>query len=256
MNKVSAVIICTNEESNIADCIKSILWADEIVIIDGGSEDKTIEIAKIYTDKIFVNIWKGFAVQRDFSLTKVNYDWVFSLDADERCSKELEAEIKGILAKDNINNNGYKIPRKNFFLNKWIKHSGWYPGYQLRLFKKDCADVSDRLVHEKFIVKGNVGVLKNDILHYTVRSISEFMDKVNKFSSLSAKEKVNRKNVTLLDLIIRPPLSFIREYIFRKGFLDGVHGLMVALFNSITNMLTFMKTWELQNNDKSKSGIN
>lgn len=255
MNKVSAVIICTNEESNIADCIKSILWADEIVVIDGGSEDKTLDIAKKYTDKIFVNEWKGFAVQRNFSLTKVNYDWVFSLDADERCSKELEAEIKEILTNENINYNGYKIPRKNFFLNKWIKHSGWYPGYQLRLFKKDCADVSDRLVHEKFIVKGNVGILKNDILHYTVKSISEFMNKVNKFSSLSAKEKVNRKKVTLLDLIIRPPLSFIREYIFRKGFLDGVHGLMVALFNSITNMLTFMKIWELQNN-KSKSGNN
>lgn len=250
MNKVSAVIICTNEEDNIEECIESISWADEIVIIDGGSKDRTVEIAKKYTDKIFINEWKGFAVQRDFSLTKVNYNWVFSLDADERCSKELETEIKEILTEDNINFNGYKIPRKNFFLNKWIKHSGWYPGYQLRLFKKDCADVSDRLVHEKFIVKGNVGVLKNDILHYTVRSISEFMDKVNKFSSLSAKEKVNRKKVTLLALIIRPPLSFIREYIFRKGFLDGVHGLMVALFNSITNMLTFMKIWELQNKSK------
>ena len=256
MNKVSAVIICTNEEDNIEECIKSISWADEIVILDGGSKDKTIEIAKKYTDKIFVNEWKGFAVQRNYSLSKVNYDWVFSLDADERCPMELESEIKEILIKDTISYKGFKIPRKSFFLNKWIKHCGWYPDYQFRLFRKEYTKVTNRLVHEGFKVEGDIGILKNDILHYTVKTISDFAARINKYSTLSAKEKVNKKSVTYLDLIIRPPLSFTREYIIKKGFLDGIHGIMVALFNSITNMLTYMKTWELQNIKKSHVGKN
>ena len=251
MNKLSVVIICKDEESNIAECIMSISWADEIVVIDGGSKDETIDIAKKYTDNVFINEWKGFANQRNFSITKTSYDWVFSIDADERCSKELEKEIKDILKNDKINYNGFKIPRKSFFLNKWIKHCGWYPGYQLRLFNKEYTHVTDRLVHEGFSVNGEVGVLKNDILHYTVNSISDFMTRINKYSSLAAQEKVNKKKVTRIDLIIRPILSFTREFIFKKGFLDGIHGVMVALFNSITNKLTYMKVWELQNRNES-----
>jgi glycosyltransferase involved in cell wall biosynthesis len=252
MNKLSAVIICTNEENNIEECLQSITWADDIVIIDGGSNDNTIDIAKKFTDKVFINEWPGFAIQRNFSLTKVSFDWVFSLDADERCSEALKTEIQEIMSKDSINFNGFRIPRKSFFLNKWIKHCGWYPGYQLRLFRKDHAKVTDRLVHEGIDVNGEVGVLKNDILHFTMKSVKDFMTRINNYSTLAAKEKVNKKKVTLPDLIIRPPLSFLREFIFKKGFLDGVHGAMVALFNSITNMLTYMKTWELQNKNESE----
>lgn len=249
--KISAVIICTNEEKNIEECLKSVSQADEIVVIDGGSTDKTREIALKYTDKVYENKWEGYAKQRTFSLTKANNEWIFSLDADERCTPELMNEMRERLAADSGKFAGYDMPRKSFFLGKWIKHAGWYPDRKMRLFRKDKVKLSDNLVHEKYIVDGEIGALKNPILHYTVTSISEFMDKVNIYSTLSAQEKADRKsagyNSSFWVLFFRPFFSFFREYVLRGGFLDGVHGLMVSFFNMITSMLTYMKIWQIKN---------
>ena len=251
MSTISAVVICTNEEKNIEECVKSILWADEIIIIDGGSTDNTRGLASKYTDKIYENKWRGYAEQRKFSLTKVNCEWVFALDADERCTEELSKEIREAVNESSYS--GYKMPRKSFFLGKWVKHCGWYPDYKLRLFKLKEVSLSDKLVHEEYILKGEAGALKSDILHYTVTSITGFMEKVNHYSTLSAKEKANKKNVSLFYLLIRPPFSFFREYILRGGFLDGIHGLMVSYFNMITSMLTYMKIWQIRN-EKDSTG--
>lgn len=248
--KISAVIICTNEENNIGDCLASVSWADEIVVIDGGSTDNTRDIAGKYTDKVHVNKWKGYAKQRTFSLTKVSNEWIFSIDADERCTDELKNEMLERLKTDNGRYSGYEMPRKSFFLSKWIKHAGWYPDYKMRLFKKDAVSLSDNLVHERYIINGETGRLNNDILHYTVTSLSGFMSKINEYSTLSAHEKAGKKKVNFLVLFFRPQFSFIREYILRGGFLDGIHGLMVAFFNMITSMLTYMKIWEIQNSNK------
>ena len=182
--KISAVIICTNEEKNIEDCLKSVSWADEIVVIDGGSTDNTRELALKYTDKVYENKWEGYAKQRTFSLGKVSNEWMFSLDADERCTEELTKEMLERLNADGEKYSGYEMPRKSFFLGKWVKHCGWYPDYKLRLFRKDKVKLSDNLVHERYLIDGETGRLKNDILHYTVTSISEFMDKVNVYSTL------------------------------------------------------------------------
>ena len=247
---VSVNIICKNEEQNIEDCLKSVLWADEIIVVDGESTDKTVEIARKFTDKVYINKWEGFASQRSFALGKSTKDWVLVLDADERCSPELKDEIMAYLNSNNKIYKGFKLPRRNFFLGKWIKHGGWYPGYQFRFFRKDSTIVSDRLVHEGYVIDGEIGTMKNDILHYTVQSISEFMHKVNGYSTLQAKEKSKRRNVKFRDILLRPIASFYIQFFVRGGFRDGIHGLMVANFDVITNMLTYMKIWELQNKEK------
>jgi len=253
MPAVSALIICLNEESNIEDCLRSVVWCDEIVLIDGNSSDKTIDIASKYTDRIYRNEWKGFAEQRKFGLTKAEGEWIFSLDADERCTESLAEEIKNLLSDTGSSGNhisGYAIPRKSFFLGKWIKHGGWYPDYQMRLFRKQYADVSKRLVHESYVVSGETGKLKNNMLHFTVSSLSEYVNKINHYTDLSSKEKRSKLNPGLLKLIIWPLFEFVKKYFFQFGILDGIPGLMVSLFHMITKILTYMKIWELQNKNE------
>lgn len=248
---ISVTVICNNEEENIRECLESIRWVDEIIVVDSFSSDKTVEIAKEFTDKIYEIEWLGYAKQREYALSKTSYEWVFPLDADERCTIELKDEILNAI-KSGDNFAGYRIPRKSFFLGKFIKHCGWYPGYQTRLFLKEKAFVADRLVHEGYEIKGEIGFLKNDILHYTVNSISNYMNRVNRYSSLQAVEKAEKKKIKFTDILFRPFASFIQQFIFKKGFMDGIHGLMVTNFDVITNMLTYMKAWELQNKSNRK----
>ncbi len=248
---VSVNIICKNEEKNIEDCLKSVIWADEIVVVDGESTDNTVEIARRYTDKVFVNKWEGFTIQRNFAISKSSKKWILVLDADERCTPELKEEIFSYLNSNNLNFNGFRLPRRNFFLGKWIKYGGWYPGYQLRFFNIKFVSVSRRPVHEGYEVSGDVGIMKNDIIHYTVQSLFDFMNRINKYSDLQADEKALYGNVGFLNIFIQPLKSFIVQYIFKRGFLDGIHGLMVLNFDAITKMLTYMKIWEKQNKGKS-----
>ena len=252
MSKVSALIICKNEEKNIEECIKSLLWCEEIILIDSFSIDNTVNIAGKFKCSIFQNLWKGFAEQRRFALSKVNTEWILSLDADERCTGDLKNEIQGILTGNIIPENGFEIPRKSFFLNKWIKHGGWYPNYQLRLFRKEFAGVSDRLVHESYTVEGSRGKLVNDILHYTVTSVKDYMNKINTYSDLSALEKVNRKKIGYFDLLVTPQIAFFQQYFLKGNFLDGVEGLMVSRFHMITKLLNNMKIRELQTKNNQK----
>lgn len=249
---ISVNIICKDEENNIEDCLKSVVWADEIIVVDGESNDRTVEIARKFTDKIYVNKWEGFAKQRGFALAKSTKDWVLVLDADERCSEGLRDEILSYLKTNQHNFNGFKLPRRNYFLGKFIKHGGWYPGYQYRFFNRNYTTVTDRLVHEGYEIEGEIGTMKSDILHYTVQSVSEFMRKINGYSTLQAEEKSKRRVVKFKDILLRPIAAFFVQFFIRGGFKDGIHGLMVTNFDVITNMLTYMKIWELQNKEKSK----
>lgn len=243
--KLSVLIIAGNEEKNIRDCLESVKWADEIIVVDSESKDKTVEIAKEYTEKVFINMWEGFAAQRKYSLSKASNEWILSLDADERISPELKIEIT-----NTINNpagfSGYYIPRRNYFLDKIIKSCFWYPDYQLRLFKKESANVTDKKVHEGFFVSGETGKLNSDIIHFTHQSIHETFAKVNNYTSLNAEERVDGKKVKAHHLILNPLAAFLNHFISRKGYKDGIYGLMVSLIHSMTNMLTYMKIWELQ----------
>jgi glycosyltransferase involved in cell wall biosynthesis len=245
---LSVAIITRNEERNIRACIKSVEWADEIIVVDSESEDRTKAEADHPKVKFYTKPWAGFAAQRQFGLDQTTGDWIFVLDADERATDELKNEIFELINNPMAQSDGYWIPRKSFFLGQWIREMGWYPGYQLRLFKKSKVKVVDRLVHEGYEVQGETGKIKNDILHYTISSIEDFTNKVNRVAVLQAKEMVDRKRVTYFDILIRPLLTFIRHFIFKKGYKDGIAGLMVAYFDAMTNGLTYMNIWEIQHN--------
>lgn len=244
-NKISVVIITGNEEKNIRDCLKSVTWADEIIVVDSESNDNTANIAKEFTDKIFIHEWEGYAAQKTYALKLANNEWVLSLDADERVSQELADEIIKLDLVDK-SFEAYKIHRDNYFIGKLIKNCGWGNDYQLRLFKKSKTKLSARLVHEGFIVDGSTSVLKNSILHYSYQNLKDGFNKINEYSTLEANEKYKSKKINGLRIIVYPFLGFIQHYFFRKGFLDGKHGLMISLMHAITKLQVQMKIWELQ----------
>jgi glycosyltransferase involved in cell wall biosynthesis len=248
MEKISVIIITKNEEENIAECLKSVVWADEIIVVDSESEDRTIEIAKKFTGKIFSKKWEGFANQKRYALGLVSNELVLNLDADERVSDKLKDEIE----KMDFSSEGYFIPRENYFLNKKITTCGWEKDFQLRLFRKSKVKVTEKLIHEGFVVDGKTDYLKYPLIHYTFTSIEKSFSKINNYSTLQALEVYStRKKVTGSTIISHGLSAFLRYYFSLKGYKDGIHGLMISLFNSITTLLTYMKIWEYQNFKKN-----
>lgn len=244
MEKISAIVIAGNEEKNIADCLESVRWADEIIVVDSESKDRTVEIAKRYTDKVFIRKWEGYASQKCYSLEKASNEWVLSLDADERVSPELFDEIKNL---DFSGADGFFIPRRNYFLNKVIKSCGWSPDYQLRLFRKSKTTLTVRRVHEGFWVDGKKAHLKGQLIHYTHTTISGTLQKINEYSTLEAEEKASRIHVTAFKIFFKPVWAFFQHFVIRRGFTDGVHGLMVSIIHAVTKTQVYMKIWEIQN---------
>jgi len=251
MPRISAIVITFNEEKNIQRCLESLNWADEIVVVDSFSLDRTKEIASSFTDKIFDLEWQGFGKQKEFARTKASYDWVLSLDADEVISEKLKEEIKsGINKNDSLD--GYYIPRQSNFLGKWIKHSGWHPDYVLRLFKKDKARFDESPVHEKLVLDGKAGFLKNEILHYTDPDISHYLSKLDRYTTLSAEKLLAEgKSATLFDLLFRPMAVFFKMYLFKSGFLDGWQGFLLACFSSFHVFVKYAKLWHLRESHPS-----
>jgi glycosyltransferase involved in cell wall biosynthesis len=248
MNKlsVSVIIIAGCEEKNIEDCLKSVIWSDDIVVVNSCSRDRTVEIAKKYTDKVYLKEWEGYAKQKAYSLSLAKNRWVLSLDADERVTEELYNELKSVFESTD-QKSGYYIPRKNYFLGKWIKSCGWYPGYQLRFFIKEKTTLTDRKVHEGFVVEGEKGHLKGDIIHHTHPDIEYIISKINEYSSLQAEEKCVRKKARWFNIIFNPLIAFLQHFLLRKGFTDGIHGFLVSVIHALTNLLTYIKIWEIQN---------
>ena len=245
MNKISVIVITKNEEKNISECLKSIDWADELIVVDSESTDRTVEIAKRFTDKVFIRKWEGYVPQKKYALSLAINEWVLSLDADERITPELKDEILNL---SSGNFSGFKIKRKNFLIKKEITSCGWEKDYQLRLLKKDKTSFSDRLVHEKFVVEGGVSTLKNPMLHYTFSSFSDYLNKINNYTSLKAQELFNKKKRIGGWTIFSHTISaFFAFFIFRKGFKDGVYGLIISLLHSVSTMMNYIKLWELQN---------
>ena len=245
MKNISVIIITKDEEKNISDCLKSVEWADEIIIVDADSTDKTVELAKKFTEKIFIKKWEGYVPQKKYALSLASNKWVLSVDADERITPELKAEIIN-LSPDDFS--GYKIRRKNFLLNKEITSCGWGNDYQLRLFEKEKTNMTDRLVHEGFIVDGKVGKLENPMLHYTFSSFSDYFNKINYYTSLKAEELVKQKGKIGGWTIFSHTFSaFFMFFFTKRGFKDGVYGLIISLLHSVSTMLNYIKLWELQN---------
>jgi len=247
---ISAIIITYNEEKNIRDCLESIKWADEIILVDSHSIDRTVDIAKEYTDKILNRTWEGFAAQKDFAYRQAKGDWVLSIDADERVTPELKNEILKVISEDK-EAEGFKIPRRNFFLGKWIRTCHWYPDYQLRLFRNGKARMHFVKVHEGFLVEGMTKELKHDLIHLTFENLADIYRKINYYSTLAAEEKWERKKVGAFSIFLHATAAFFTDFISRKGFKDGIHGFLVSTINMSTNLLTYIKIWEKQRNKRT-----
>ncbi len=241
---LSVVMVTENEEGRIRDALESVKGADEIIVVDALSRDRTVEIAREYTPKVFSEEWKGFSAQKDSAIQKAEGEWILLLDADERVTPELWDEITGVvMGKSGVA--GYEIPRKSFFLGRWISHGGWWPDYTLRLFRRGTGRVSPRRVHERIVVDGPVGRLKSPLLHLTCQSISQFIGKADRYAGLSAREMAERGGrFSLARLFFSPPATFIRMYIIQRGFLDGAHGFVLAGLYSYYTFLKYARLWE------------
>ena len=244
---ISVIVPTKNEEKNITDCLSSVSWADEVIVVDARSTDRTVEIAGRFTKNIFVRDWTGYAEVKQFALQKATHDWVFWLDADERVTPALAEELIAIVQSPRSSYRAYEVARRAYFLGMWIRHSGWYPGYVIRLFQRRMATFTSASVHEKVIVQGPVGRLTSDLLHYTDDTIFHYLTKMNRYTSLAAEDSARgNRPFRLSALLVRPPYQFFRMYILRLGFLDGMHGLILALLSAGHVFTKYAKLWDAE----------
>ena len=286
---LSVVIITYNEEANIGRTLKSVLplvanGQGEIILVDSHSTDRTIDIAREYGAQIFVEDWKGYAAQKNSAIAKAKGDWIFSLDADEELEADLVGEIQKAMDNDTVpatrkpvlspasldaveevmayeegkvsrpepQINGYWIPRKNFFLGRWIRHGGFWPDYKLRLFRSGTGHIAERAVHEVITVDGPTWRLQHALLHHAYPTLSSYTGHMNRYSSLGAEMAVaeGRRGFSFLDVVIRPVATFLYKYFFRLGFLDGREGLLLNLYHSVYVSWKYAKVWELRRGPK------
>lgn len=239
------MIITLNEESNIQPCLDSVKWADEIIVVDSESNDQTVKIAKQYTETVFVRKWQGFARTKNYAIQQAGGEWVLCIDADEVLTPEAELEIREAIKSPGVD--GYFFPRKANFLGRWIYHSGWYPGYVLRLIRRKHACYQETLVHEYLEKPEKTAKLNIPILHYTDPDIKHYFSKLNIYTSLAAEDLWKRgKQFRSVDLIIRPLHIWIKMYIFKAGFLDGFQGFLLAIFSGFYVFVKYAKLWEIQ----------
>ncbi len=260
--KVSVVIITKNEEERIKDCIKSVLgWADEVIVVDDESQDKTVDIAKSLGVKVFVRKMDIEGKHRNWAYAQAENDWIFSLDADERVTEELKKEITEVL-KTNPKVNAFAIPRKNFIGDYWIRWGGLYPSAQIKLFRKDKFRWEEVEVHPRAILEGGCGVLKSALLHYTYKDWEDYLAKLNRQTTLEAikwfrlsfkNPKKARYKMNLLHALWRTLDRFVRTFIAKKGYRDGFIGFMVAYFSSLYQLVSYAKYVELKYNSKKLS---
>ncbi|HAW50061.1 TPA: glycosyltransferase family 2 protein [bacterium] len=236
--KLSCIIITYNEEENIKDCLESVKWANEIIIVDSKSKDNTKEICREYTDRVIEKEWMGYGKQKEYARSLATHSWVLNIDADERISADLKNEILS----STLDKDAYSIPRKFFFLGKHLKFGGC-SDKPVRLFRKEMAKFSDDLIHERLVIDGKIGVLKNPIFHYSYKNISDYFEKFNIYSDLEVSKK-DRLNIPFVFQIFISLLDFINRYIFKFGFLDGTQGFLWASFSSFHRLVKYAKTWE------------
>jgi glycosyltransferase involved in cell wall biosynthesis len=244
VNRLSVTIIAWNEEERLRACLESVAWADEIIVVDAESTDKTVQCAREFTDKIWVRSWAGFAAQKNFALEQATGEWVLSLDADERVTPELRQRI-GRIVRANGPADGYSIPRKNVFWGAWVRHGGLYPDYQLRLFRRAAGRFADSAVHESVMVEGRVAALAEPMLHHSYRGLEDFVARSNRYSTLAAREITSRGGrAGLADVALRPLGRFLSMYVLRRGFLDGWRGFVLAVLYANYVFLRMAKAWE------------
>jgi len=246
---LSIAIITKNEEANLARTLASVRWADEIVIVDSGSTDGTAVIAREYGAKFFVEEWKGFGAQKNSAIAKCSGDWVLALDADEEVSPALAEEIRTLLA-GQPQHDAYFLPRRNFFLGRWMRHGGYYPDPKLRLFRRGSAQFEERAVHETIRPTGTPGRLRGDLLHHAYPTLDAYIEHMNRYSALGAAQAIARgkSSRSLLaffwNVLVVPIATFKYNYFLRLGFLDGREGFLQHLYHSVYVSWKYAKAWE------------
>jgi glycosyltransferase involved in cell wall biosynthesis len=239
--KISATLITCNEERNIARAIESLRCCDEIVVVDSGSLDRTVELASKLGARVIENAWKGYAEQKNYAAEQATHDWILSLDADEALSEALEAEILR-LKKTPPDCDAYTVARMAQYLGRWILHSGWYPDRKVRLYDRGKAQWTGDFVHESVQPRGRVGHLESNILHFTCESLSEHLKTMDRYTTLAAQELAARKvKVPLSRMVVDPAWAFVKTYLLQRGFLDGPEGLAIAQMAAFYTFLKYSK---------------
>jgi len=239
--KITATIIALNEERNIARAIESLRCSDEIVVIDSGSIDRTVELAQNLGARVVESEWRGYAGQKNWAAEQASNDWILSLDADEALSEALEAEIWS-LKKSGPQQDAYTMPRLARYLGRWILHSGWYPDRKIRLYNRRKATWVGDFVHESVVVRGNVGKLDGNLLHFTCDSLSEHLKTMDRYTTLAAQEMAARQMIVPLSrVILDPAWAFVKTYFLQRGFMDGLEGLTIAYMAAFYTFLKYSK---------------
>lgn len=242
---ISCCVVTFNEEHNIRECLESVSWADEIVVVDGNSTDATRSIACEYTDRVIENDFEGHIQQKNFAVDQARNLWVLCVDADERITPELKEEILRVM-QDPGELSGFSMPRLVFYLGRFIRHGGWYPDRKLRLFRKDRGKWGGRNPHDHVEIQGATENLNGDLLHYTYRNLEDHLERMKSYARIASEEMIREgKRAGIFDIIFRGPFKFLKMYILKFGFLDGVAGLVIAGLGGMSVFLKYAKLWEL-----------
>ncbi|MEW6328443.1 MAG: glycosyltransferase family 2 protein [Thermodesulfobacteriota bacterium] len=248
---LSVAIITKNEADNLPECLKSISFAGQIVVVDSGSTDDTVKIASDFGCEVFIEPWRGFGPQKQFAIDKCKNRWVLVLDADERIPPETALTIKNIVSNDSGSAAGYSFPRKNYFQGRWIRHSGWWPDRVVRLFQKDHGQMSPAKVHESIVVNGPVRELDVPIEHHTESHLSRILLKIDHYSTLAAQEAFDQgRKASVWSAALRAVLTFLQDYFLKFGVLDGAQGLTLAITDSVNKFFKYAKLAELNRQGK------
>jgi len=252
MGKLSVVVVSYNEEANLGKCLSSVSWADEIVVVDSFSQDRTVEIARRFTDRVFQHPWLGYGKQKNLALDRATFPWVLSLDADEVVSPELAQEIRSVLGGE-IQVSGFALPRMTWYLGRFLRHC-WYPDYKVRLFRKDRARWKEQDVHETVLLDGPCGRLRHPLFHYSFRSVHAHLEALQRYTSLSARQdRLQGRRFPMHRLLGSPWVMFLKLYVLKRGFLDGVPGLIASVLSAFHEFVKYAKLYELHQVD---SGAN
>lgn len=241
---LSVCIICLNEEHSIEGCLRSVSWCEEIIVVDSGSTDRTVELARKYTDKVMFHEWPGYVAQKNYALEQATGDWILSLDADERCTPELKAAIeRGLLESSGVA--GFEVRRHVKYLGRWINHSGWYPDWKLRVVRKGKARWGGIDPHDKLLPDGPVRKLDGEIHHFTYRDFAHHIRIINHFSDVTSAELQKQgSRWPVFQAIVHPPWKFFECFVWNLGFLDGFPGFVIAVGSSFYVFARYVKLWE------------
>jgi glycosyltransferase involved in cell wall biosynthesis len=241
---VSVIVITRDEAAHIEACLASVAWADERLVVDSGSTDDTVERARRAGARVITHEWPGYAAQKNFAAAEATHDWILSIDADERVTPELAAEIRAGLS-STPSDAGFRIPRVAFHLGRWIRTTDWYPDPQLRLYDRRRARWQPKRVHESVSADGPVGRLTHELQHFAYRDIAHHHATMDRYTTLAAEEMYAAgRRAGLADVLLHPPAAFLRNYLLRRGIADGLPGLIISAMNAHYVFLKFAKLWE------------